>query len=149
MSYRNFDAQFTSLNGTPQFMDAGTTASFQHPANRAALRAAINAGKREEAISMLDEFEREIAEEKKPLLLRHLVANAVAQDYDGERLTFEEKEKRSNLARKILAGGTQDYTSDEITLIKRLCAQGQGNIVVGQIAQHIEKDVPPPDAASA
>lgn len=59
---------------------------------------------------------------------------------DEQNVTIEEKMRREDLARKILAKDTDKITSEDIALIKRLINKRYPSpLIVGQAARALEK----------
>jgi hypothetical protein len=75
---------------------------------------------------------------QKPVLTKNLIINALlnAEAKDGL-----EKLSRFELAKKLQAGGEQDYSVDELKKIKDLTGQYLPTVVVGQIYNYIEASI--------
>lgn len=75
-------------------------------------------------------------------ILRTLVANALVMDNPEKQDSFEKKESRANLARKIIKGGNIELNTTEVTEIRNAAAKGLSTAVCGQLALALDRDVP-------
>jgi hypothetical protein len=110
------------------------------------------------AVKQLFNFDAEISNlDGKPLLdadgkavqLKTTIANVLTIDQEGENLSFEEKDKRYKLARRIVKGGTIKLTMEEVNTIRKLTAQKMSTLVVGQISEALDADEPEQQAQAA
>lgn len=85
-------------------------------------------------VTVLDMDDNPVPKEKGiPLLLKDVAITALNGNYaDEQSLSGEEKFKRFDLAMKVNKGGEQDYTPEEIVLIKRIIGKAYGPLIVGR-----------------
>lgn len=85
-------------------------------------------------VTVLDMDDNPVQKEKGiPLLLKDVAITALNGNYaDEQSLSGEEKFKRFDLAMKVNKGGEQDYTPEEIVLIKRIIGKAYGPLIVGR-----------------
>jgi hypothetical protein len=68
----------------------------------------------------------------RPATIRNVVVNALAL-VNGEQVTGEEKMKRYKLAIRLNDGGKQDFTPEELSLIKSVIGVMYSPLIVGQV----------------
>jgi len=66
------------------------------------------------------------------------------QYQDEQNLAGTEKAKRYKLATKVVDGGEQDVSSEDITELKKLIAKAFGPLVVGQAFDILDPEAKPP-----
>jgi hypothetical protein len=76
------------------------------------------------------------------LLMRHAIVAALLNPNAGEGANGEEKAARYKLALAVYDGGEQDFTADQLVLIKRLVGMTYGPLVVGQVYDWCDSDRP-------
>lgn len=67
-------------------------------------------------------------------LLNKAIANAVMDD-NKEGLSFDEKEYRYNLAKRINSGGDIELTPEDIIYIKEVASKKLTNLAIGPLAK--------------
>lgn len=65
--------------------------------------------------------------------IRFVAVNALLASVPGDNPTGDEKAQRYALAIRINAGGEQEFTPEELALVKRLVGQVYGPLIVGQV----------------
>jgi hypothetical protein len=70
--------------------------------------------------------------EDRPATIRNFVVNALAL-VNGEQASGEEKMRRYKLAMRLNEGGTQEFTPEELSLIKSVIGVMYSPLIVGQI----------------
>jgi hypothetical protein len=70
--------------------------------------------------------------EDRPATIKNFVVNALAL-VNGEQVTGEEKMRRYKLAMRINEGGKQEFTPEELALIKSVIGVMYSPLIVGQV----------------
>lgn len=74
-----------------------------------------------------------------PVTMGRAICEVLMGNYpEDQELSVEQKISRSKLAHKVHAGGEQDYTVDELTLIKDVVGKRCIILAIGQIFDFIE-----------
>jgi hypothetical protein len=68
----------------------------------------------------------------RPATIKHFVVNALAL-VNGEQVSGEEKMKRYKLAMRLNEGGKQEFTPEELALIKSVIGVMYSPLIVGQV----------------
>ena len=85
-----------------------------------------------------------------PLTLGALSSGVLGTKYQGDQdLSGDEQYKRYLLAERIFAGGQQEVTAEEVTLIKRQIAKACEPRLLGPAYQALELDPMPAEQAPA
>lgn len=75
------------------------------------------------------------------LLLSEVCCVSLLSEFPAEHTEGGEKHRRYLLWRRLSAGGTQEVTAEEVSLLKRLIGLGWGPLVVGQAWEMLESPV--------
>ena len=81
-----------------------------------------------------------LTENKEPLTLRNVCEEALLIDGKDEKITADEKIKRSKLGMKILLSEVNEIEmeAEEIVMLKKLIFEKQPTLIAGQCANHLE-----------
>lgn len=81
-----------------------------------------------------------LTENKEPLTLKKVAEEALLIDGKDEKITADEKIKRSKLGMKILLSEVNEIELEveEIVMLKKLIFEKQNTLIAGQCANHLE-----------
>lgn len=76
-----------------------------------------------------------------PILVRHAAVNALLSENPQKPTPGVEKAKRYQLALRFQGGGTQEFTPEELSLVKEWAGDAYGPLVVGQVYTWADTDM--------
>lgn len=76
---------------------------------------------------------------EKPITLSSILCTALLAQYpDEQSLSGKEKAKRFQIALKIVDGGEQDVSVDDVAEMKKLIGKGFGPLIVGRAYEMLD-----------